>query len=97
MLRRSQITFLRAQAHSRKPIVRLGQRGLTDAVVKELEQALDDHELVKIRLAAAEREERRTMIATLCERTGAESVQQLGATATLFRRNTERPRLTLPD
>ena len=97
MLRRSQITFLRAQAHNRKPIVRLGQRGLTDAVVKELEKALDDHELVKIRLAAAGREERRELIATLCERTGAESVQQLGATATLFRRNSERPRLTLPD
>ncbi|MEF8834268.1 MAG: YhbY family RNA-binding protein [Halofilum sp. (in: g-proteobacteria)] len=78
-------------------MVRLGQRGLTDAVVKELEQALDDHELVKIRLAAAGREERREMITALCERTGAESVQQLGATATLFRRNAERPRLTLPD
>jgi RNA-binding protein len=52
---------------------------------------------VKIRLAGAGRDERREMIADLCERTGAESVQQLGATATLFRRNAERPRLTLPD
>ena len=66
-------------------------------MVKELEQALDDHELVKIRLAGAGREERREMIATLCERTGAESGQQLGATATRFRRNSQRPRMTLPD
>lgn len=97
MLRRSQVAFLRSQAHGRKPIVRLGQRGVTDAVVKELEQALDDHELVKIRVAGAEREARRSMVATLCERTGAEPVQQLGATATLFRRNADKPRLTLPD
>lgn len=97
MLRRSQVAYLRAQAHGRKPIVRLGQRGLTDAVVLELERALDDHELVKIRLAAADRDTRRSLVADLCERTGAEAVQQLGATATLFRRNSEQPRLTLPD
>lgn len=96
MLRRSQVAYLRARAHGRKPIVRLGQRGLTDAVVRELERALDDHELVKIRLAA-DRETRRTLVADLCERTGAQTVQQLGATATLFRRNRDKPRLTLSE
>jgi RNA-binding protein len=86
---------LRAQAHHRKPIVRLGQRGLTDAVVRELEQALDDHELVKIHLAG-DRATRRDLVTRLSQRTEAEPVQQLGATATLFRRNPDKPRLTLP-
>jgi RNA-binding protein len=66
-------------------------------VVQELERALDDHELVKIRVEAADRETRRALVADLCERTGAQSVQQLGATATLFRRNDDTPRLSLPD
>ena len=97
MLRRSQVAFLRSRAHGCKPIVRLGQRGLTDAVVDELERALTDHELVKIRIAAGSRSERRNLLSDLCTRTGAEPVQQLGATATLFRRNPERPRVTLPE
>lgn len=96
MLSRSQVAYLRAQAHGCKPIVRVGQRGVTEAVVAELERALRDHELVKIRLAGADRARRASWVTELCERTGAVRVQQIGATASLFRRNAERPRLTLP-
>lgn len=78
-------------------MVRVGQRGLTDAVVAELEHALEAHELVKIRLAGADRATRTAWVAELCARTGAQAVQQIGATASLFRRNPERPRITLPD
>ena len=76
--------------------MRVGQRGLTDAVVAELERALEDHELVKIRLAGADRATRAAWIDELRQRTGAEVVQRIGATASLFRRNAERPRITLP-
>lgn len=76
-------------------MVRVGQRGLTDAVVAELEHALDAHELVKIRLAG-DRSTRAAWIGELCERTGAQAVQQIGATASLFRRNPERPHIKLP-
>ncbi|MEX1082237.1 MAG: YhbY family RNA-binding protein [Halofilum sp. (in: g-proteobacteria)] len=96
MLTRSQVAYLRSQAHGCKPLVRLGQRGLTDAVADELDHALQAHELVKIRLAGADRATRRAWVNELCERVGAETVQQIGATATLFRRNSERPRITLP-
>ncbi|MDZ7749587.1 MAG: YhbY family RNA-binding protein [Halofilum sp. (in: g-proteobacteria)] len=96
MLTRSQVAYLRAQAHGHKPVVRVGQRGLTEAVVAELERALADHELVKIRLAGADRATRAAWVAQLCERTGAEAVQQIGATASLFRRNADDPRITLP-
>jgi len=74
----------------------VGQKGLTEAVVAELEQALDAHELVKIRLAGADRATRSAWVGELCERTGAEPVQQIGATASVFRRNSEKPRITLP-
>ena len=96
MLTRPQVAWLRSQAHHRKPIVRIGQRGLTDAVVAELERALSDHELVKIRLAGADRATRAAWVAEISERTGAEVIQQVGATATLFRRNAAQPVLELP-
>lgn len=78
-------------------MVRVGQRGLTDAVVAELERALAAHELVKIRLAGGDRTTRAAWVAELCARTGAEAVQQIGATASLYRRNRERPRIALPE
>lgn len=77
--------------------MRVGQRGVTAAVTAELDAALDAHELVKVKLAGAGRDTRRAWVEALCAASGAESVQQIGATATLFRRNPERPRIELPD
>lgn len=97
MLTSSQIRFLRARAHRCHPVVRLGQKGLTDAVVGELERALKAHELVKVRLASADRERRAAWIASLREHTGAELVQAIGHTVSLFRRNPDHPRIDLPE
>ena len=77
-------------------MVRIGQRGLTDAVIAELDRALSDHELVKIRIAGADRATRAEWLARVAERTECEVVQRIGATAALFRRNPERPRIDLP-
>lgn len=76
--------------------MRIGQRGLTEAVTAELDEALRVHELVKVKLAGAGRDERRTLVESLCAACDAESVQQIGATVTLFRRNPDRPRIELP-
>jgi len=77
--------------------VRVGQRGVTDALTAELDAALRAHELVKVKLAGADREERAALVEALCRACEAESVQQLGGTVTLFRRNPDRPRIELPD
>lgn len=95
MLTRDQRLFLRARAHGCKPIVRVGQRGLTDAVTAELDAALRAHELVKVKLAAG-RDQRAALVESLCAACEAEAVQQIGATVTLFRRNPDRPRIELP-
>lgn len=76
---------LKKQAHHLKPIVQTGAAGLTDAVTAEIERALFDHELVKIRLASDTRADRRNDIASLCDTLGAACVQQIGHTATLYR------------
>lgn len=79
---------LRARAHHLDPVVSIGARGLTDAVIAELEVALDSHELVKLRIAADDRKQRESIIESLCRRTNAEFVQRIGHTAVVYR---ERP------
>ena len=94
-LDRAEVKFLRALAHGLKPVVRLGQNGLSDAVSRELDGALTRHELVKVKLAADSREARDAQLDALAATAGAAVVQRVGHTATLFRRNRERPRIDL--
>ncbi|CDH43493.1 MAG: ribosome assembly RNA-binding protein YhbY [Candidatus Competibacteraceae bacterium] len=86
---------LKALAHHRKPVVIIGDSGITPAVTHEILLALDHHELIKIRVNAADRETRETMVAELCTTTDAALVQRVGHIATLFRRNPETPRIEL--
>ncbi|MDH5710275.1 MAG: ribosome assembly RNA-binding protein YhbY [Gammaproteobacteria bacterium] len=94
-LLKSQIKYLRSLAHNIKPIVTIGQNGITDNVIAELEGALNFHELVKIKLANDERNDRKEMIRLLCEKTSAEVVQTIGKTATFFRRNNKNPKIAI--
>ncbi len=78
---------LRARAHHLKPVVLLGQHGLTEAVFAEIDIALSHHELIKIRVNANDREERNTMIQEICTRLNSQLVQRIGHVATLYREN----------
>jgi len=80
---------LRARAHHLNPVVNVGAAGASDALLAELEQALEDHELVKVRITADDRDDRKKLIETLCRRTGAELVQRIGHTATIYRQRPE--------
>ncbi len=82
--------FLRGIAQQMRPVVMVGQHGLTESVLEELEIAVDHHELVKVKIAGADREARRAMIERMCEYTGAELVHSIGHTATLFRQHPEK-------
>ena len=80
---------LKARAHKLDPVVRIGAKGLTDEVVKEIDAALKAHELIKVRAGEAERDQRSFMLAAICERTGAQAVQEIGKMLVLFRKNDE--------
>ena len=86
---------LRAAAHSLKPVVMMGQHGLTDAVVAAIDEALDLHELIKIKLAGSERDDRKQLMNTICERCHAQSVVVIGATAIIYRRHPQNPVIKL--
>jgi len=82
-----QISHLRSLAHALKPVVMIGDKGLTDSVVNEINLALDSHELIKVKVRAEDRESREQMINTITKKTAAERIQQIGHIVTLFRRS----------
>ena len=86
---------LRGLGHQLHPVVRIGDKGLSDAVLAELEQALTFHELIKVSVRAGDRKGRDEIIGGLCERTGATLVQRIGNVALVFRRNPEAPKVVL--
>ncbi len=92
----SQIRYLRGLAHPLKPVLLLGGKGVTAGVLKELEQALTDHELIKVRLTGDDRAARAADLAKLLESRHAETVQTIGHVAVLSRRNDEKPQIALP-
>jgi RNA-binding protein len=86
---------LRAIGHKLKPIVTVAGNGLSDNVIAEIDRALNDHELIKIKLAVGSREARRTVSEAICERTGAKVVQAIGNIILVLRRTAEPdPRLS---
>src|SRR5690625_2151483 len=78
---------LRTIGHKLNPIVTIADRGLTDSVLAELNRALDDHELIKVKLALTERESRHEAVALLQDMRRVEVVQKVGKTALLYRAN----------
>jgi RNA-binding protein len=75
----------RTLGHSLNPVVTIAGNGLSEGVCAELERALEDHELIKVKLAIADREERREVTEELLEKTGAELVQSIGKVILVFR------------
>ena len=80
---------LKARAHALDPILHLGGKGLTEAVIAEIGRALDAHELIKVRAGGMERDARETVIAEICLRLDAELVQHIGKVLVLYRAKPE--------
>ncbi len=89
MLSAAERKELKARAHQLEPIVMIGTKGLTDEVVKEVDVALKAHELIKVRAAGLEREQRDDALKALCQRTRAESVQSIGKVFVIYRKRDE--------
>jgi RNA-binding protein len=92
----TQRRYLKSLAHPLKPVVMVGAKGLTDAVIRELQVAFDSHELLKLRLSGVEREAKAALAAQLTDATGAELVQSIGHVLTLYRQHPESPQIALP-
>jgi RNA-binding protein len=91
-----QSRHLRALAHHLDPVVRVGNAGVTDAVVSKLDRELRTHELVKVRLEGG-RADVRAAATQLATATGSELAQLIGRIAVLYRRRAKRPTIRLPE
>ncbi|AAM36597.1 ribosome assembly RNA-binding protein YhbY [Xanthomonas citri pv. citri] len=96
VLTSAQNRFLRGQAHDLKALLQTGGKGVTPAFLAELEEVLERHELVKVKVASEDRETRDAMIAELVEQTGSALVQRIGHVAILYRPSKEKRQIVLP-
>ena len=75
---------LRGRGHALKPVVSIGNSGLSKAVLRELELSLEHHELMKVKIGGADRDERRQVIDRICTTFDIELVQAIGHIALLY-------------
>lgn len=78
---------LKGIGHNLKPVVIIGNKGLSKSVVEELDRALNDHELIKIKTPPGSKEEREAFSDELASKTGAQLIHSIGRMALLLRRN----------
>jgi len=83
---------LRGLAHHIKPVIIIGNAGLTDAVLEEVKLAITHHELIKVKINAGEREERQEIINNITTECGCHHVQSVGRVGVFYRENKERDR-----
>ena len=92
----TQIRFLRGQAHALKAVLHVGTKGVTPAFLEQLNEVLDQHELVKIKVNVKDRSARLACMTSLLEETKSHAVQRIGHVQILYRANPSAPTLVLP-
>lgn len=94
-LSNKQKQHLKGLAHSLKPVVLLGQNGLTEGVLAEIENALNHHELIKVKVATTDREVKQLIIDAIVRETEALNVTKIGHIVVLFRQSEDK-KIELP-
>ena len=86
-LNSKQIAHLRGLAHSLSPVVMIGNNGLTENVLKEIELNLNAHELIKIQVAGDDRDARKALYLDICAKTSAVAVHHIGKQLVIYRKS----------
>ena len=90
-----QISYLRSLAHNLNPVVMISNKGLSEAVLKEINVCLDSHELIKIKAMVDDKAVRSQLLADICEQTMATSVHHIGKQLVIYRKSTK-PKIVIP-
>lgn len=88
--------LLRGLGHQLKPVITIGDAGLSDSLLKEFSSTIDHHELIKVRVRTGDREVRDQIISELCKKESADLVTRIGNVALVYRRNNDKPKIPLP-
>lgn len=94
-LNNKQISHLRGLAHHLNPVVMIGNQGLTENVIKEIDVNLTAHELIKIQVAGDDRAARKSIYTEICAQTQATAVHHIGKQLVIFRAS-EKQKITFP-
>ena len=89
-LNKKQIQYLKGLAHPLKPVVLLGNNGLTEAVVAEIDYSLNHHELIKIKIPTDDRDNKALIVEAICRETSSIKVQVIGKTLIIYRQSPEK-------
>ena len=89
-LNKKQIQHLKGVAHPLKPVVLLGNNGLTEAVVAEIDYALNHHELIKVKIPTDDKENKALIVEAICRETKSIQVQVIGKTLVIYRESEEK-------
>ena len=76
---------LRGRGHTLRPVVTIGNAGLSPAVMREIDLSLEHHELMKVKITVGDREQRAAIIQSVCDELGAELIQSIGHMALVYR------------
>jgi RNA-binding protein len=91
-----QISYLRGLAHNLNPVVMISNKGLSEAVLKEINLNLDAHELIKIKVTGDDRELRAQLLVEICAQTNAEAIHHIGKQLVVYRKSTTKPKIVVP-
>ena len=94
-LNKKQLKHLKAMSHGLKPVVIVGNAGITEAVLTEIDSRIEHHELIKVRLNASDRESRKSMTDKICDSVHAALINSIGHIAVFYRPAAE-PVIQLP-
>lgn len=95
MLRDKQKKKLRSLGHALKPFILIGDKGITESLLAECDLTLAHHELIKIRARGSDKDARKLIFKTICEKTGATLIQQIGATALIYKAHPKQPKIDI--
>ena len=93
----AQKKYLRGLGHGLKPLIMVGDAGLSESLLVEFESTLAHHELIKVRVRVGDRKARDAIIDEMCSSSGAALVQRVGNMALLYRENPEKKKIVLPN
>ncbi len=86
----SQKNKLKALAHHLKPVIIIGAHGVTEALIKEANYAIEAHELIKVKVNGEDKADRKAISMRLCAALKAEFIQLIGSTAIIYRKKKEK-------
>ena len=95
MINSKQIAHLKALSHSLNPVVQIGHKGLTDSVINEILVSLKAHELIKIKLKAKDKTQRKLLLDEVCKKTNGQAINKIGMQIVIFKAN-EPSKIILP-